>query len=87
MSQGAVRVKLARWGNSLAVRLPAAWVREMGLEEGETLELVAGPTGELTLRARAPFDRAAFVAAAARLRATLPVTSDVVADMRREERY
>lgn len=87
MSQGAVRVKLARWGNSLAVRLPAAWVREARLQEGDTLELIAGPTGELTLRARTPFDRAAFLAAAERMRATLPVTQDIVAEMRREERY
>lgn len=87
MSQGAVRVKLARWGNSLAVRLPAAWVREMGLEEGETLELVAGPTGELTLRARAPFDRAAFVAEQSACLADVPMVTSSIEDMRDEERY
>lgn len=31
---------VARWGNSLAVRLPAAIVRDLGLKEGDRIELV-----------------------------------------------
>lgn len=38
-SQSAVQI--ARWGNSLAVRLPAAVVRELGLREGDEVEIVA----------------------------------------------
>jgi len=34
-------MQIARWGNSLAVRLPAALVRELGLKEGDRVELVA----------------------------------------------
>jgi antitoxin MazE len=30
---------VARWGNSLAVRLPAELVRELGLREGDHVEL------------------------------------------------
>lgn len=29
-----------RWGNSLAVRLPVKLVRELGLEEGDRIELI-----------------------------------------------
>lgn len=36
-----MKAKLARWGNSLAVRLPAEIVREFGLTEGQMLELTA----------------------------------------------
>ena len=32
-------MQVARWGNALAVRLPAALVREMGLREGDDVEL------------------------------------------------
>ncbi|WP_102108301.1 AbrB/MazE/SpoVT family DNA-binding domain-containing protein [Oceaniglobus roseus] len=45
-------MQVAKWGNSLAVRLPAALARELGLKEGDQVELVAGE-GALTVR-RAP---------------------------------
>ena len=32
---------VAKWGNSLAVRLPKALVEELGLEVGDEVELVA----------------------------------------------
>jgi len=31
-------MKVARWGNSLAVRLPAELVRELGLKEGDFVD-------------------------------------------------
>lgn len=31
---------VAKWGNSLAVRLPAAVVRDLGLKEGDRIDLV-----------------------------------------------
>lgn len=34
-------MQVARWGNSLAVRLPADLVRELGLREGDRIDLVA----------------------------------------------
>ena len=36
-------MQIARWGNSLAVRLPAAVVEALGLKEGDEIEIhVAG---------------------------------------------
>ena len=32
-------MQIAKWGNSLAVRLPARLVEEMGLREGDDIEL------------------------------------------------
>lgn len=32
-------MQVARWGNSLAVRLPAAVVEALGLKEGEDIEI------------------------------------------------
>ena len=34
-----MKAKIARWGNSLALRLPAEVVRDFGLEEGQVVEL------------------------------------------------
>ena len=33
-------MRIAKWGNSLAVRLPKALVEELGLEAGDELEIV-----------------------------------------------
>lgn len=44
-----VGMHVAKWGNSLAVRLPAELVRELGLREGDQIDLVKG---EDTLRVR-----------------------------------
>ena len=35
-----MKVQLAKWGNSTAVRLPKAVARELGLEPGTQLDLV-----------------------------------------------
>lgn len=36
-------MQVAKWGNSLAIRLPAAVVRALGLKEGDEIEVrVAG---------------------------------------------
>lgn len=32
-------MQVAKWGNSLAVRLPAELVRELGLREGDQIDL------------------------------------------------
>lgn len=32
-------MQVAKWGNSLAVRLPAELVRELGLKEGDQIDL------------------------------------------------
>lgn len=34
-----MKAKIARWGNSLALRLPAEVVRDFGLKEGQVVEL------------------------------------------------
>jgi antitoxin MazE len=31
-------IKVARWGNSLALRLPVGLVRQLGIKEGDTID-------------------------------------------------
>ena len=38
-------MKVSKWGNSLAVRIPADVVEALGLKEGDDVELVPGETG------------------------------------------
>ena len=41
-------MKIAKWGNSLAVRLPSELVNELGLREGDNIEVV-GENGVLSV--------------------------------------
>jgi antitoxin MazE len=37
-------MQVAKWGNSLAVRLPAALVQKLGLKPGDEVDMVAAST-------------------------------------------
>ncbi|RAH95407.1 AbrB/MazE/SpoVT family DNA-binding domain-containing protein [Acuticoccus sediminis] len=43
-------MQIAKWGNSLAVRLPAELVRDLGLKEGDQIDLVPGAGGLSVVR-------------------------------------
>ena len=47
-------LQIARWGNSLAVRLPATLVRQAGLAAQDEVEARVTPAGELVLTPIAP---------------------------------
>jgi antitoxin MazE len=49
-------MRVAKWGNSLALRLPAKVVKELGLVEGDEVELRA--TGTRTLEVAKDAERA-----------------------------
>jgi antitoxin MazE len=42
-------MKVAKWGNSLAVRLPATVVKSLRLKEGDDVEIHLGNHAELTI--------------------------------------
>jgi antitoxin MazE len=82
-----MRLQLARWGNSLAVRLPVECIRAAGLKEGDEVEAEVTPVGEIRLKPAQIFDKAAFLQRLSKLRAGMPMTETVVEIMRREDRY
>lgn len=45
-------MQVSKWGNSLAVRLPKALVDELGLKEGDELNLVAARSGTLEVETK-----------------------------------
>ncbi|WP_282128817.1 AbrB/MazE/SpoVT family DNA-binding domain-containing protein [Roseobacter litoralis] len=47
-------MQVAKWGNSLAVRLPARLVRELGLKEGDKIDLQPDTGGISITRRRRP---------------------------------
>ena len=42
-------MRIAKWGNSLAVRLPAALVEEMGLKDGDEIDVVFNSRSEIEI--------------------------------------
>jgi antitoxin MazE len=48
-----MQTQIGRWGNSLAVRLPGAYARDLGLAEGMQVEVVM-VRGGLLVRPRKP---------------------------------
>ena len=82
-----VELTVSRWGNSLALRLPAESAKRIGVGEGDTLIAEVSADGRLVL---APEGRAIGTAESRRLRRFLErqkETAPVVADMRRAARY
>lgn len=82
-----MRLQLAKWGNSLAVRLPMECLRAAGLREGDAVEAEVTSMGEIKLTPTQVFDKAAFIERARKLRASMPMTTATATVLRDEERY
>jgi antitoxin MazE len=59
-------MQVSKWGNSLAVRLPKALVDELGLKEGDELNVVAAGSGAIEVETRQARRKAALERMAAR---------------------
>ena len=51
-------MQVAKWGNSLAVRLPAKLVAELGLAEGDEIEIVKASREQLEIERKEKRERA-----------------------------
>ena len=65
-----LNMKIAKWGNSLAVRIPKDVAEELGLAEGDDVEIEAGRAGVLRLNRQMTREEAR--ANLRRLRGTMP---------------
>lgn len=81
-----MNLQIARWGNSLALRIPADYVRRMGVKEGDSLEASLTTEGGLSLRP-AKWDRQAFAKEISGARDTSPMGSSVMEELRRGGSY
>jgi antitoxin MazE len=51
-------MRVARWGNSLAIRIPAGLAEKLDLKEGDEVRLRAAPDGAIEIGADAAFEAA-----------------------------
>lgn len=81
-----MELQIAKWGNSLALRLPAAVARRMGLRDGLTVRAELTPDGSLAIQTAA-WNRSSFAAELDAARQALPMGAPVIEDLRRAARY
>lgn len=79
-------LQVAKWGNSLALRIPSEIVRRLGLREGATVEAQITVDGSLSIRP-AQWDRKAFALELSEARRTMPMTESVMEELRSGARY
>lgn len=81
-----MHLQVAKWGNSLALRIPAEVVRSIGIKEGDSMEASLTIDGGLTIRP-ATWDRKAFASELAAVRGAMPMGQSVMDEVRRGGRY
>ncbi|KAF7962001.1 MazF family transcriptional regulator [Cupriavidus sp. UYMU48A] len=81
-----MNLRVVKWGNSLAVRLPARCVRHLGLKVGDQVQANLAVDGSITIRT-VKWDRVAFARELASMRERMPMTESVLDELRRRARY
>lgn len=81
-----MNLQIAKWGNSLALRIPAEVVRSLGVKEGDCVEACLTADGGLTVRPTI-WDRKAFAHELVAAREAMPVGQSVMDEVRRSGNY
>ena len=81
-----MNLQLAKWGNSLALRIPAEIVRSIGIKEGDSVEASLTADGGLAIRP-ARWDRKIFARELSEARAAMSMGTSVMDELRRGARY
>ncbi len=79
-------LQVAKWGNSLALRIPAEYVRSIGIKEGDSVEACLTADGGLTIRP-ATWNRKALSQKLTAAREAMPMGQSVMDEVRRGGRY
>ena len=56
-----MNIQISKWGNSLALRIPAAFIKEIQLKDGDKVEATLSKDGSLIIRPE-KLDRKAIAA-------------------------
>ena len=81
-----MNLAITKWGNSLAVRIPAELIKEIGVKEGDQLQAHWGTDGTSDLRP-ANWSRKAVGQELTRHSQQLPLGKSVMDVLRQEARY
>ena len=82
-----MQLQISKWGNSLAVRLPAVITKQLHIHDGDSVELALNNQGALVLTPAKVFDKAAFMQQLDAHTKKLPKGHSVIETMRNDARY
>jgi antitoxin MazE len=81
-----MNLQVAKWGNSLAMRIPSEVAKRFGLREGDSIDAQLTADGALTIRP-AGWSRRVFAAELDAAREELPMGTSVIEELRQAARY
>jgi antitoxin MazE len=81
-----MNIQISKWGNSLAMRIPATLIKQIQLKDGDKVEATLSKDGSLIIRPQ-KFDRKAIAAELKAFRDTLKMGKSVMDQLRSEARY
>lgn len=81
-----MNLQIAKWGNSLALRIPADYVRSIGIKEGDHVQANITIDGGISIRA-GKWDRTAFACELRKSREAMPMGESVIEELRRGARF
>ena len=81
-----MELQVAKWGNSLALRIPSEIVRQLGMREGATVDVRLAVDGTLCIRPT-QWSRKAFAAELTEARNAMPMGQPVMDEVRSAARY
>jgi antitoxin MazE len=81
-----MNLQITKWGNSLAVRIPAEMARGVGLIEGDIIQAALTAQGGICFHPK-KWDRAAFVKEMSAARKQMPRGTSVIEELRRGGQY
>ncbi len=81
-----MNIQISKWGNSLALRIPAAFIKEIKLKEGDKVEATLSKDGSLIIRPQ-KLERKEIAAQLRAFRATLKMGTSVMDEIRSKARY
>ena len=81
-----MNIQISKWGNSLALRIPAAFIKEIQLKDGDRVEATLSSDGALVIRPQ-KLDRKTLSKMARELRSTMKMGTSVIDELRSEARY
>ena len=81
-----MNIQISKWGNSLALRIPATFIKQIHLKEGDKVEATLAMDGSLVIKPQ-KLDRKTLAKMARDIRATMKMGTSVMDEVRLEARY
>jgi antitoxin MazE len=81
-----MNIQISKWGNSLAVRIPAQFIKQIHLKDGDRVEATLSKDGALVIRPQ-KLDRKTIAKMAKELRDSMKMTRSVMDEVRSEARF